>query len=110
MTSVTASFSFPTETIFGAHSLIELPKRLHQFGSHRPLVVTDSGLVNTSSFQKFKKAMEGGDGPIKYELYSGVQPNPTEENVIEAGKVCRQAHCDLVIGLGGGSALDVAKA
>jgi alcohol dehydrogenase class IV len=50
------------------------------------------------------------EGGVEYEVFDGVHPNPVEEDVVQAAKSYRTAGCDSVIGLGGGSAIDVAKA
>src|SRR5205814_3883761 len=47
---------------------------------------------------------------VPYEVYGGVHGNPVEEDVLESAALYRSAGCDGSIGLGGGSALDVAKA
>lgn len=107
--SITA-FSFPTKTLFGAGAVLELPKWLAQAGIKRPLVVTDPGLLPTPAFQALAKALgEAGQGKDWF-LYSGVHPNPVENDVTESADAFRQNGCDAIIGFGGGSALDVGKA
>ncbi len=104
------TFSFPTTTHFGAGALAELPSRCRRLQIRRPLVVTDGGLLGTDAFQSVRRVLgetqQGGD----WFVYSGVHPNPVEQDVREAAAAFRQHHCDAVIGLGGGSALDVGKA
>src|SRR5882672_10923440 len=76
----------------------------------RPLVVTDSGLLETGAFRALTKALgETGQGK-SWLVFSGVHPNPIEADVREAAAAFREGKCDGVIGIGGGSALDVAKA
>ncbi|HVY70268.1 MAG TPA: iron-containing alcohol dehydrogenase [Verrucomicrobiae bacterium] len=107
--SLTA-FSFPTKTLFGTGAIQELPKYLSQFGVKRPLVVTDPGLLPTDAFRALARALgETGQGG-EWFLYSGVHPNPVENDVIEAAAAFRDNKCDSVIAFGGGSALDVGKA
>src|SRR6266404_3812072 len=110
MSASLASFSFPTATLFGAGAISELPERLQQIGSRKPLVVTDPGLLQTKSFQILSNTLGSKKLGQSWELFHGVHPNPTEQDVEEAANAFREAHCDLVIGFGGGSALDVAKA
>ena len=43
-------------------------------------------------------------------VFDGVDPNPTETNVLEGVAACRLERCDAIVGVGGGSALDAAKA
>jgi len=76
----------------------------------RPLVVTDSGLVATATFAAVVKALGAAGRDRDWFLYSGVHPNPVEQDVREAAQSYRQHGCDGVIALGGGSPLDVGKA
>src|SRR6266550_738272 len=99
-----SSFSFPTRIRFGAGALEELPQHLDALGIHRPLVVTDPGLLATGAF----KALEKISGK-KWAIFSGVHPNPTIEDVDAAAAAGRKAKCDAVIAFGGGSALDGGK-
>src|SRR6185369_10908817 len=55
-----SSFSFPTTTLYGAGALAELPERLRRLGIHRPLVVTDPGLLKTEAFQKLEQTLGAG--------------------------------------------------
>jgi alcohol dehydrogenase class IV len=104
------TFSFPTTTLFGAGSIAELTARLRQMNVNRPLVVTDPGVVKTEAFNLLKQALgEKTQGHAWY-LYSGVHPNPVENDVVEGAAAYRDGRCDGVIAFGGGSALDVGKA
>ena len=104
------TFSFPTPTLFGVGALGELPARLARLGIRRPLVVTDPGLLATDAFRLLQRALGQADQGTKWQLYSGVHPNPVERDVIEAARVYADKQCDGVIAFGGGSALDVGKA
>ena len=105
-----ASFSFPTPTLFGPGALAELPARLPRLGVQRPLVVTDAGLLATAAFSQLKGLLGAAGQGSQWLLYSGVHPNPVEQDVIEAAQACRAGKCDGVIAFGGGSPLDVGKA
>lgn len=50
------------------------------------------------------------NGGIESVIFEKVQPNPTKSHVMEAAGICRKESCDFVIGLGGGSSIDSAKA
>ncbi|HSU54747.1 MAG TPA: iron-containing alcohol dehydrogenase [Candidatus Dormibacteraeota bacterium] len=102
------TFSFPTRTLFGAGALKELPANLAAFGARRPLVVTDGGLVETAAFRSIAQVLGARDE--RWFLYAGVHPNPVENDVRAAAEAFQKNACDSVIGVGGGSALDVAKA
>ncbi len=101
----TATFSFPTTIRFGVGSLAELPGHLERLNVRQPLIVTDPGLLATGAFSALQKVMAG-----RGVVYSGVHPNPIEVDFEEATQAYADGQCDGVVGFGGGSALDVAKA
>lgn len=110
MSSMVATFSFPTATIFGPGTVSELPARIKQMGGKRTLVITDPGILETRAFEKLAQAFDRTKLGQTWELFHGVHSNPIEQDVINAAKVFRECECDLVLAFGGGSAMDVAKA
>src|SRR6266446_589679 len=110
MSKPVSTFSFPTATLFGPGTIAELPARLRQMGGRRPLVVTDSGLVQTRAFEILARTLDNTQLGKTWEMFHGVHSNPIEQDVADAAKVFREAGCDSVIAFGGGSALDVGKA
>src|SRR5213593_3694614 len=100
MSSPVSTFSFPTTTLFGPGTIGELPARLQQFGSKRPLVVTDSGMLETGAFASLQRAIEGAHG-LRWEVFSGVHPNPVDQDVVLAAKAFVAHNCDAVIAFGG---------
>jgi alcohol dehydrogenase class IV len=107
---IQTTFSFPTTTRFGSGVISELPEHLSRLGIQRPLVVTDPGLVPTDAFRSLKNALGASDQGSRWQLYSGVHPNPIESDVREPAELFRREKCDGVIAFGGGSALDAGKA
>ena len=103
------SFNFPTDTRVGPGVIGQINETLLSLGIHRPLVVTDSGLLATDAFKKLAGALLPGEPDHDWFLHSGVQPNPTEENTRGAAELALAKGCDGVVGLGGGSALDAAQ-
>ncbi len=97
-------FSFPTTILFGPGGLSRLPEELARRGVTRPLLVTDAGLSQTPIFERVSELLP------EAALFTGVEPNPTEQNVLEGVSAFRQNGCDGVVGFGGGSPLDAAKA
>src|SRR5262245_55274251 len=110
MSSSVSTFSFPTAALFGPGTISELPTRLKQMGSKRPLVVTDPGLLQTNAFGILSRTLDQKQLGKTWELFHGVHSNPIEQDVADAAKAFREAGCDSVIAFGGGSAMDVGKA
>ncbi len=81
-----------------------LRERLRGLGSKRALLVTDAGLVTTNVFRKAAAAAPDG-----HCVFSKVQSNPSADDVEAATSAFLANGCDAVIGVGGGSAIDVAK-
>jgi 4-hydroxybutyrate dehydrogenase len=107
---IRTTFSFPTPTLFGSDAISELPARLPKLGMHRPLIVTDPGLLKTTAFQTLRDTVgTGGEGKSWF-LFAEVHPNPVEKDVRDAAEVFVRNKCDGVVAIGGGSALDVGKA
>jgi alcohol dehydrogenase class IV len=76
----------------------------------KPLVVTDSGLVQTKAFEILARVLDRKELGKTWELFHGVHSNPIEQDVIDTANAFREAKCDSVVAFGGGSALDVGKA
>ncbi len=101
-------FSFPTRIVFGPGALCELGSEANLLGIERPLLVTDRGVVACGLAESVVSvSRQAGLVP---QLFDGVDPNPVEKNVLDGLEAYRRGNCDGVIGLGGGSALDTAKA
>jgi len=99
-----STFSFPTTIVFGAGAVDRLPDELNKRGVRRPLLVTDAGIQRTAVFERVHNLVP------KAAVFSKVDPNPIEQNVLDGAAAYREAGCDGVIALGGGSPLDAAKA
>ena len=100
--------ALPTRIVFGAGSLERLAK-LPMPGKKTLLVTTSGGsLVRSGLLDRVKThfALRG----VEVVLFNRVFPNPTDTLVMEAADLARREGVDFVTGLGGGSALDVAKA
>jgi alcohol dehydrogenase class IV len=104
------SFSFPTQTLYGAGALRALPEHLERLGIGRPLVVTDPGVAHTDAFQSLRRVLGESNQDKSWFVFAGTHPNPIEANLRDAASAYQERACDGVIGFGGGSALDVGKA
>ena len=101
-------FAFPTRIIFGIGALRELGNEMKRLKMRRPLLVTDRGVVQCGLAEQV--AAEARRAGVSVTVFDGVNPNPVEQNVLDGLAHYRQGECDSVMGLGGGSALDTAKA
>lgn len=73
----------------------------------RVLLVTDAGFLRTGLVDKPMQSLR--DAGLEVQIYSDVQADPPEAVVLSAVEAARLFHVELVIGLGGGSSMDVAK-
>jgi 4-hydroxybutyrate dehydrogenase len=103
-----SNWSFPNRIVFGCGAIAQLPSIVQALGARRPLVVTDSGVARCGLLERITDVL--GKGSVGYALFDRVEGNPTEASVYPGVEVFRAEQCDGVIALGGGSALDAAKA
>lgn len=87
---------------------LSLPELVKKKGLLHPLLVTDEGLYALGMTKKLAEAFAQAD--VSLSLFHGAVPNPNFECVDEAYEVYVRDNCDCVIALGGGSAMDAAKA
>ena len=101
-------YNFPTTIRFGAGSSKELPAYLIQNKLRRPLIVTDPTVAQLDFFKTIIEDLKKKD--ISGEVFSAVHKNPVKSDVYKGTEVFDQAGCDVIVGIGGGAALDVARA
>jgi 4-hydroxybutyrate dehydrogenase len=99
-----STISYLTRIEFGEGQIARLPEFLNALGLTRPLIATDKGLVASGLV-----AMVSGLLKEPAVIFDGTPANPTEEAVLAAHAMYKQNGCDGIVGLGGGSALDLAK-
>ncbi|MGZ6161776.1 MAG: iron-containing alcohol dehydrogenase [Myxococcaceae bacterium] len=100
-------FSFPTRVVLGPGALRRLPEEVRRLGLHRPLVVTDAGVVKAGLVDRVISIL--GEAGLVHVLFDRVTPDPTERDVFAGLEAYRTGGCDGIIALGGGSPLDAAK-
>ncbi|MFP4003444.1 MAG: iron-containing alcohol dehydrogenase [Alphaproteobacteria bacterium] len=100
-----ATLQYLTTTHFDFGALEKLKPTLGQLGVSRPMIATDAGLVSTGIVDTVRGAMEG----LEVTVFDGTPENPTEEAVREAAQLYRDAGCDGIVALGGGSPMDLGK-
>ena len=105
--SLTANWSYPTAIRFGAGRIAEIGGACMAAGIKRPLLVTDRGLATMEiTTRTLDLLAEEGFGRG---IFSDVDPNPTDLNLLAGLRSYRSGGYDGVIAFGGGSGLDLAK-
>ncbi len=98
-----------TEIIFGQGRVQELPQFVKRYGNRALLVTTKATIpALEEQYKRVIKIMT--DMGISVVHYDGVVPNPTIESVDNGAKLARECGVNVIIGLGGGSSMDTAKA
>ena len=105
---MTQRFILNEVSYFGPGSRAVLPEVVSRLGKSKVLVVTDAGLVKFGVAAMVTDILDAN--AIPYEIFSDVKPNPTVTNVKNGLEAFRKAGADLLIAVGGGSAIDTAKA
>lgn len=101
------SFELPTRIEFGAGVSGSVAGVLQEMGKKRPLVVTDAGLIAAGIFDRVRELLEREK--IQFEVFSSVEPNPKDRNVMDGAAVAKEFGADCLIAVGGGSPIDCAK-
>lgn len=104
----TYQYNFPTIIRFGPGSSKELPEYLVRNYLRRPLIVTDSTVVQLGFFKQIVNNLKGKN--ISGEVFHDIHKNPVKSDVYKGTDAFDATKCDSVIGIGGGAALDVARA
>ena len=102
-----ALISYLTTIRFGCGVLSEIPEDLDALSIRRPLIVTDQGVIAAGLVERLFTVMPTGMPQL---IFDEVPSNPTEEAAYAALSLYRDNICDGVIGFGGGSPIDLAKA
>ena len=100
-------FSTCKALICGAGVSGQLPEIASRLRIQKLLVVTDPGLLQTGLVERVLSTLRVG--PVGHLLFSDVSPDPPEQLVLEVADLARRESIDGVLGLGGGSSMDVAK-
>ena len=101
-------FSQPAPVIFGAGSLSILGEKVKALGCKKALCIYDKGVEASNISTRAVKILT--DAGIECVTFNGVLADPTDSIVDAAGDVAKAAGIDCLIGIGGGSSMDTAKA
>jgi alcohol dehydrogenase len=102
------SFTGAKKIVFGNGSILTLASHVKEHHAQNPLIVIDKNLAKTGLQERIASILvsEG----IKFTVFDKVEPEPRIELADEGAALAVKDKCDMVIGIGGGSAMDVAKA
>jgi alcohol dehydrogenase class IV len=101
------SFQVPPTIVVGAGASQDVGVHGQRFGAQRALIVTDPYMVESGVAEQIQSHLESAG--LATETFSRVQADPTDQNVADGLAALEEAGAEVVVGVGGGSALDAAK-
>ncbi|NCB62017.1 MAG: iron-containing alcohol dehydrogenase [Clostridia bacterium] len=102
------SYFMPVRLVFGTGVTEQLGAKAKEYGKHA-LIVTGRNSTKKTGLLDRVIALLKKEG-IESTVFDQVEPNPLTTTVMAGAALARQSGCDLVVGLGGGSMMDAAKA
>ncbi|PYG87653.1 hypothetical protein LY28_02025 [Ruminiclostridium sufflavum DSM 19573] len=103
------SFYSPTKFVFGTDSESRCGYLVKEFGGTKVLIVYGGGsVVRSGLMDKIKLSLAAAG--VHFSELGGIVPNPKDDKVYEGIDLCRKEGVDFLLALGGGSAIDTAKA
>ncbi len=98
----------PKPVLFtGVDSSLELCDAIAQMGTKKVLIVTDVVLVSLGILNSIQERLTKNG--IQFEIYDGILPDPTYDQVEEGLSIYKATQCEAVLAVGGGSPIDAAK-
>lgn len=103
------SFTWGVGTIeFGAGKIAQLGNIGKAMKARKVLIVTDKGIVKSGIISRIEEPLKASK--INYTIYDEVEPNPLDKIVEKGAALAKEINVYAIIGLGGGSSIDSAKA
>lgn len=102
------NFNFPTLIRFGAGVIDELADHIISQGLKHPLLVTDPTVLQLDFFSQIIESLKVKN--LLVDVYATMHKNPIESDVLNGGAFYHESKCDCIVGVGGGVAIDVARA
>jgi len=99
---------FLPEIICGWGSLAEAGRTTRRLGARRVLLVTEPASVEAGWVAELQQYLE--QAGLEYATWTGVSPDPRDDEVVAALRAYHRRNCDVVVGMGGRAAMDAAKA
>jgi alcohol dehydrogenase class IV len=100
-------WSFPTRVVVGEGAAAQCANEAQRLEAKRVLLVSDHGVEKAALLDSIRSALDAAGLP--HESTLDISSNPLESEVLGAARVYERFKADLVLGVGGGSVLDVAK-
>jgi len=94
--------------LIGPGSLEQLGELMEHMGIKKPMIVTDKSMVNMGILDQALSGFK--ERNIGYVTFDEILPNAPTDAIEKASVLCNKEKCDAVVGLGGGSVMDSAKA
>lgn len=101
-------FLSPEQVLFGIGAVEQLGDCVLSLKGKKVFVVTDKGVAGLDAFKAVETSLKQKN--IEYHLYTDVDANPTDLQIDNGAMVYRQTNADTILAIGGGSAIDSAKA
>ena len=101
-------FSSPGKIVFEPNGIQRISEELKDLGAKKPLLVTDPGVKTSGIMGRATDSME--KAKIPFAVFDEVEANPSIETVEKGLGIFKKEVCDSLVALGGGSAMDAAKA
>jgi len=95
------------EFVFGSGAVSLVGRYAEHMGASRVLLVTDPGIQKAGWASAVVRSLDSQG--IAYDMYNQIFPNPRDFQVMEGADYYKQQGCDVIVAVGGGSVLDVAK-
>lgn len=101
-------FALPTEIQFGNGVIENIGEEVKKRGYTNPLIVTDKGIVAAGLIDSIGRYIDAAG--LSYKIYDNTVPNPRDYDCDKGAEYAKEVGADILIAVGGGSAMDTAKA
>jgi alcohol dehydrogenase class IV len=95
------------EIVFGLDSMVEAAHAAVRLGALRPMLVTDSGLIEAGWADEMVAHLK--EQYIEARVWSALTPNPKDHEIAAGYELYAEQGCDVIVAVGGGSVIDAAK-
>src|SRR5690554_617557 len=96
------------EIIFGNGSIKQVGESCIRLGAQNVFIVSDPGVISAGWLELVIQSCK--DAGLSFSIYSNITTNPKDYEVEDGVRQYIESKCDAIVGVGGGSAIDVAKA